>query len=135
MTGCSSRIRGKMPRQFDYGANLHHARPLYNQVYTKDDLKTINKDTDLVAENEIGIFTKYIAECVLTYAYNGSNRLDFPVLPKDCLISHGANGCLSKTEPGPIPMIYMDRILHKLTKIFPDSDIMVVGNTMTLSWA
>ena len=94
-----------MPRQFDYGANLHHARPLYNQVYTKDDLKTINKDTDLVAENEIGIFTKYIAECVLTYAYNGSNSLNFPVLPKDCLIAHGANGCLSKTEPGPIPMI------------------------------
>jgi hypothetical protein len=124
-----------MPRQFDYGANLHTARPLFNQVYTKEDLKTINKDTDLIAENEINIFTKYITECVLTFAYNGEKTLDFPVLSENHLISHGSNGCLSKTEPGPIPMIYMDRIITKLTKIFPDTDIMVVGNTMNLSWA
>ena len=45
-----------MPKQYDYAAPIYRVGKL-QQVYTKEDLKTLNEDyTSLVAQNEIGIY-------------------------------------------------------------------------------
>jgi hypothetical protein len=41
---------------------------------------------------------------------------------------------LNKEEPGPIPEIYMEQILRKLEKIFPDTEIIIADGKMYLSW-
>lgn len=95
----------------------------------------MNEDyTSLVAQNEIGIYTKYITDHVIMKATVGGKRIAFEVLPSGLPICHDAKGLLNKEDPGPIPEIYMDRILQKLGKIFPDTEILVVDGKMFLRW-
>jgi hypothetical protein len=123
-----------MPKQYDYAAPIYRVGKL-EQVYTKEDLKNLNDDyTSLVEKNEIGIFTQYIADCVVKLATVGKNKIAFEVLPKGFPICHDTKGLLNKEDPGPIPEIYMDRILKKLSKIFPDTEIIVVDGKMYLRW-
>ena len=125
---------GKMPKQYDYAAPVYRVGKL-EQVYTKEDLRNLNDDyTSLVAKNEIGIFTKYITDHVIMKATVGGKSLVFEVLPKGFPICHDTKGLLNKEDPGPIPEIYMDRILQKLGKIFPDTEIFVVEGKMYLRW-
>lgn len=122
-----------MPKQYIYASPMYRVGKL-NEVYTKEDLKTMNDDyTSLVANNEIGIFTKYITDCVILKATVGGKVLSFNVLPKACPITHDSKGLLDKENPGPIPEIYLDRIMNKLTKIFPDTEI-IVAEKMYLRW-
>jgi len=90
--------------------------------------------TSLVANNEIGIFTKYITDCVILKATVGGKVLSFSTLPKACPITHDSKGLLNKEEPGPIPEIYMEQILRKLEKIFPDTEIIIADGKMYLRW-
>jgi hypothetical protein len=123
-----------MPKQYDYAAPIYRVGKL-EQVYTKEDLKNLNDDyTSLVEKNEIGIFTQYIADCVVKMATIGKNKIAFEILPKAFPICHDTKGLLDKQDPGPIPEIYMDRILKKLSKIFPDTEIMVTEKIMSLRW-
>jgi hypothetical protein len=125
---------GKMPKQYSYASPIYRVGSL-QQVYTKEDLKTMNEDyTSLVAENEIGIYTKYITDHVILKATVGGKALMFDVLPKVFPVTHDSKGLLNKEDPGPIPEIYMDRILQKLYKIFPDTEILVVDGKMYLRW-
>ena len=124
----------KMPKQYDYAAPVYRVGKL-EQVYTKEDLRNLNDDyTTLVAKNEIGIFTKYITDHVIMKATVGGKSLVFEVLPKAFPICHDTKGLLNKEDPGPIPEIYMDCILKKLEKIFPDTEIMVTEKIMCLRW-
>ena len=123
-----------MPKQYDYAAPIYRVGKL-EQVYTKEDLKNLNEDyTSLVEDNEINIFTKYITDCVVKLAAIGRNKIAFEILPKAFPICHDTKGLLNKEDPGPIPEIYMDRILKKLAKIFPDTEIFVVDVKMYLRW-
>ena len=123
-----------MPKQYDYAAPIYRVGKL-QQVYTKEDLKTLNEDyTSLVAQNVIGIYTKYITDHVILKATVGGKKIAFEVLPTGFPICHDAKGLLNKEDPGPIPEIYMDRILQKLAKIFPDTEILVVDGKMYLRW-
>ena len=123
-----------MPKQYDYAAPIQRVGKL-EQVYTKEDLKNLNEDyTNLISENEIGIFTKYITDCVIMKATIGVKRIAFEILPKAFPICHDSKGLLHKEDPGPIPEIYLDRILKKLSKIFPDTEIFIVEKNMYLRW-
>jgi len=90
--------------------------------------------TTLVANNEIAIFTSYIKECVILKATVGGAALSFNTLPATHTIMHDSKGLLDKENPGPIPEIYMEQILQKLEKIFPDTEVTVVGGKMYLRW-
>ena len=127
-------LHAKMPKQYDYAAPIQRGEKL-EQVYTKEDLRNLNDDyTSLVAENEIGIFTKFITDCVVQKAVVGDNKIIFDVLPRGFPIRHDPQGLLNKEDPGPIPEIYMNRILKKLSKIFPDTEIFVVEKNMYMRW-
>ena len=124
-----------MPKQYQYASPIYRMGSL-QPVYTKEDLTNLGEDyTSLVAENEISIFTKYIMDSVVIKATVGGKALSFEILPKTFPITHDANGLLNKEDPGPIPEIYLDRILKKLDKIFPDSEIMTDGLKMYLRWS
>jgi hypothetical protein len=124
-----------MPKQYHYATPMYRTGSLL-PVYTKEDLSNLSDDyTSLVAENEIGIFTKYIMDSVVIKATVGGKAVSFEILPKAFPITHDAKGLLNKEEPGPIPEIYLDRILKKLDKIFPDSEIMTDGLKMYLRWS
>jgi hypothetical protein len=124
-----------MPKQYHYAAPIYRTGSLL-PVYTKDDLKNLSADyTSLVAENEISIFTKHITDSVVIKAAVGGKTISFSILPLACPITHDAKGLLNKEEPGPIPEIYLDRILKKLDKIFPDSEIITDGLKMYLRWS
>jgi hypothetical protein len=123
-----------MPKQYDYAAPIYGVDKL-EKVYTKEDLKNLNEDyTSLVAENEIGIFTKYITDCVVKMAAIGRNKIAFEILPKAFPICHDTKGLLNKEDPGPIPEIYMNRILKRLGKIFPDTEIFALEKNLYLRW-
>ena len=123
-----------MPKQYHYAAPVYRTGSLL-PVYTKDDLKNLSEDyTSLVAENEISIFTKYIMDCVVLKAAVGGKAISFEILPKSLPICHDAKGLLNKEDPGAVPEIYLDRILKKLDKIFPDSEIITDGKKMYLRW-
>jgi hypothetical protein len=123
-----------MPMQNIYASSIYRVGKL-SDVYTKEDLKAMNNDyTSLVANNEIVIFINYIKECVILKATVGGKALSFNTLPAACPIMHNSKGLLDKEDPGPIPEIYMDRILQKLGKIFPDTEILVVDGKMYLRW-
>jgi hypothetical protein len=127
-------LRSKMPKQYIYASPMYRVGKL-NEVYTKEDLKTMNDDyTSLVANNEIGIFTKYITDCVILKATVGGKVLSFSTLPAACSITHDSKGLLNKEEPGPIPEIYMEQILRRLEKIFPDTEIIIADGKMYLRW-
>ena len=97
--------QAKMPKQYDYAAPIYRVGKL-EQVYTKEDLKTLNEDyTSLVENNEIVIFTKYITDCVVKLAVVGKNKIAFDILPKAFPICHDTKGLLNKEDPGPIPEI------------------------------
>ena len=130
-----SALGGKMPKQYQYASPIYRMGSL-QPVYTKEDLTNLGEDyTSLVAENEISIFTKYIMDSVVIKATVGGKALSFEILPKTFPITHDAKGLLNKEDPGPIPEIYLDRILKKLDKIFPDSEIMTDGLKMYLRWS
>jgi hypothetical protein len=123
-----------MPKQYDYAAPIQRGEKL-EQVYTKEDLKNLNDDyTSLVENNEISIFTKYITDCVVKLAVIGKNKIAFDILPKAFPICHDTKGLLNKEDPGPIPEIYIDRILMRLGKIFPDTEIFALEKNLYLRW-
>ena len=117
-----------------YASSIYRVGKL-SDVYTKEDLKAMNDDyTSLVANTEIVIFINYIKECVILKATVGGKALLFNTLPSACPIVHNSKGLLDKENPGPIPEIYMEQIIKRLGKIFPDTEIIAADGKMYLQW-
>jgi hypothetical protein len=76
-------------------------------MYSRSDLKAMGQAySDAVKEREIELFTRYIADGVVTYAKKGVTSIRFPLLEKKANIAHGFDGLLNKHDPGPIPITY-----------------------------
>jgi hypothetical protein len=123
-----------MPKESIY-ANIHNRLPNDLKVFTKEELNLMGQDfVEAVSQNEVSIFVNYISHIVIGEAELNNKRVVLPVLPKGVNIMHDHNGLLDKKNPGPIPEIYLDRILQSLNKIFPDIDIIVINGKMIIEW-
>jgi hypothetical protein len=104
-------------------------------MYSRSDLKEMGQAYgDAVKEPEITLFTRYIADGVITYAKKGVTSIRFPILEKKVNIAHGFDGLLNKHDPGPIPITYMYDILCRLQELFPDIDLVVEEKHLLISW-
>jgi hypothetical protein len=126
-----------MPKEYIYSSNLHNGITLNATKFTQEDLPipTSNDYEQAVVLNEIAIFVKYIANIIIEEVMLNKKRVSINTLPKNVPIRHNAQGLLDKNNPGPIPEVYMEKILHSLYKIFPDIDIMVLQTRMLIDWA
>jgi len=88
-----------------------------------------------VREHEIHIFARYIADGIVTYAGKGLETIRFPILAKYDNIEHNSDGILNKYDPGPVPEIYVDEIILKLRKTFPDTDFAYNKEFLYVSWS
>lgn len=77
-------------------------------MYSRAELKSSGRAyADAVKEREITLFTRYIADGIVTYAQKGLESIRFPILETYAGIEHGADGLLNKYDPGPIPQVYV----------------------------
>jgi len=87
------------------------------QYYAKD-------YENAVREFELSIYQNYIVWAIDKLARRGLTFYDHVVLGKNELAPHSAHGgLLDKSNPGPIPYNYLEPMLERLKKKFPDSDI------------
>lgn len=104
-------------------------------MYSRAELKESAKYySDAVREREITIFTRYVADGIVTYAAKGLEAIKFPVLGKYDNIEHNSDGILNKYDPGPIPLIYIEEIVVKLRALFPDTDFAYNEKFLIVSW-
>ena len=102
---------------------------------SRSDLKAMGQAySDAVKEREIELFTRYIADGVVTYAKKGVTSIRFPLLEKKANIAHGFDGLLNKHDPGPIPIMYMYDIICRLQDLFPDIDLVVEEKYLLIAW-
>ena len=124
-----------MPKESIYANNIYNHLPNDLKVFTKEELNLMGQDfVEAVVQNEVTIFVNYISCIVIGEATINNKRVVLPVLSKGTNIMHDHNGLLDKKNPGPIPEIYLDRILKSLNKIFPDIDIIVISGKMIIEW-
>ena len=124
-----------MPKESIYANNIYNHLPNDLKVFTKEELNLMGQDfVEAVSQNEVSIFVNYISHIVIGEAAINNKRIVLPVLPKGVNIMHDHNGLLDKKNPGPIPEIYLDRILQSLNKIFPDIDIIIISGKMIIEW-
>ena len=105
------------------------------ESYTRADLKECAKAySDAIKEREITIFTRYIADGIVTYAGKGLEAIKFPILICFDNIEHNSDGILNKYDPGPVPLKYIEEIIKKLRVTFPDTDFAYNGNFLIIHW-
>ena len=105
-------------------------------MYSRADLKNSGRAyADAVKDREVTIFTRYIADGIITYAQKGLETIKFPMLEKFHGIAHGVDGLLNKHDPGPIPDIYIEEIVARLRFYFPDTDFAFNEKFLYVSWA
>ena len=91
----------------------------------REELKSYAKEYEnAVREQELAIFVNYIVRIVKQLARRGGTNYSHPVLDKSQIFVHSTNGgLLDKSDPGPVPLFYVETVLKKLQEIFTDSDI------------
>ena len=91
----------------------------------REELKSYAKEYEnAVREQELTIFVNYIVRIVKQFARRGSTSYTHPVLDKNQIFIHSTSGgLLDKSDPGPVPLIYVESLLKKLQETFADSDI------------
>ena len=105
------------------------------EMYSRSELRELGQAYgDAVKEREIELFSRYIADGVVTYAKKGVTKIRFPILEKKVNIAHGFDGLLNKHDPGPIPITYMYDILCRLQELFPDIDLVVEEKYLLIAW-
>jgi len=139
-----------MPKEYIYSSNLHNGITLNATKFTREELQEMGQDINAVNRNpiptsvdleqavtlnEIAIFVKYIANIIIEDAMINKKHVVLNTLPCHVPIRHNAQGLLDKNNPGPIPEVYVDKILHSLHKIFPDVDIIVLQSKMIIDWS
>ena len=104
-------------------------------MFTRAELKERAADySNAVKEREITIFTRYIADGIVTYSGKGLEAIKFPVLDKFDSIEHNSNGILNKYDPGPVPLIYIDEVVKRLRILFPDTDFAYNKDFLIVHW-
>ena len=85
-------------------------------------------------QQEIDIYTNYIAAEVVAKAKKGFKGIRFPLLKAGLPIEHDHRGLLNKHDPGPIPRDYLPFIVDKLNLTFDDVDIVCLETHLLVGW-
>lgn len=102
---------------------------------SRGDLQDLShKYSNDIMQNEITIFTNFIAGEVVAQAKKGFKGVRFPLLKEGLQIEHNHFGLLNKHDPGPIPRQYLPYISDKLDLTFNDVDVVCLESHLLVSW-